>query len=261
MLCGLFLAGSVAFAPAASAHDELIDSEPGDTDTVSAPEEIVLTFNANVLEVGAAVEVEGPDGSVVDGEITVDGPTVTQGLQEDIAAGDYEVAWRVTSSDGHPISDTFGFTVEGDDAGEDDGAAGDEGDAATDGAESPAVDDETDADAPDEGAGGTEDTNDADGAEPTDDAATEATEEDADDAVPAATEEPAETDAETDAETAAPSPSEAEENGDEADGMPLWGWILIGIALIALAGLVVAWSRRARSEDTDLEDPRDDTRD
>jgi hypothetical protein len=37
--------------------------------------------------------------------------TVHQALLPDLPAGAYRVIWRVTSDDGHPVSDTFSFTV------------------------------------------------------------------------------------------------------------------------------------------------------
>lgn len=95
----------------ASAHDQLTGSEPADGETVEqAPEELVLTFSGEIAQVGAQVRVTGPDGETVsDGDPQVEGTELTQALQAERPAGAYEVTWRVTSQDGHPISGTFGF--------------------------------------------------------------------------------------------------------------------------------------------------------
>lgn len=112
----LFLLVPLLLAPGgvAVAHDELIGSEPADGDTVAADslETLTLTFSANIAEIGAMVEVTGEDDEQVGSEPRVQGPDVIVDLQEDLAAGRYDVAWRVTSSDGHPISGEFYFEVE-----------------------------------------------------------------------------------------------------------------------------------------------------
>jgi copper resistance protein C len=114
VLIGL-LSVLVVLAPGgvAVAHDELISSDPGDGDTLDeAPEELVLTFSGQIAEVGAQLQVTGEDGAeVVDGDPEVRGTDLVQPLT-DVGPGDYEVVWRVTSSDGHPISGSFAFTVE-----------------------------------------------------------------------------------------------------------------------------------------------------
>lgn len=111
------LSAVVLLSPAvtASAHDQLVGSEPEDGASGQAPDEIVLTFSGAIGDLGAQMAVtDGAGTSVVDGEIEVDGEEVTQDLVDDLSPGDYRVVWRVTSEDGHPISGQFAFTVEGD---------------------------------------------------------------------------------------------------------------------------------------------------
>jgi len=105
---------SLLAAPAAWAHDSLVSSTPGDGTTVTnAPEAVSLGFSSAPLQLGAQVQVTGPDGAVVtDGEPVVAGNDVVQGLADDRPAGTYTVDWRVTSSDGHPIQGTVVFTAE-----------------------------------------------------------------------------------------------------------------------------------------------------
>jgi copper resistance protein C len=113
---GLLLAAVAVLGGAhvATAHDVLLGSEPADGAVLdTAPAEVVLTFSAEQVDVGTAVTVTGPDGEPwADGAPVVAGATVTQGLRDGMPSGDYAVAWRSVSGDGHPIEGTFGFTVD-----------------------------------------------------------------------------------------------------------------------------------------------------
>jgi methionine-rich copper-binding protein CopC len=99
----------------ASAHDSLISSSPEAGSTVDTlPTELTLTFSAKLIDAEGATEVVVTDAageSVTDGPATVNGAIVTQPLMAEAEAGDYTVLWRVVSSDGHPISEEFSFTV------------------------------------------------------------------------------------------------------------------------------------------------------
>lgn len=117
-LCALGLTAALAVlaAPPAAAHDRLTGSDPADGSQLDAPPAaITLTFNTEPLSVEPQVVVTDSAGTVVvQGSPTIAGPTAT--LPLDTAAtplgGDsYTVAWRVVSSDGHPIEGTFGFSV------------------------------------------------------------------------------------------------------------------------------------------------------
>ncbi|WP_238695514.1 copper resistance CopC family protein [Ornithinimicrobium flavum] len=119
----------------ALAHDELLGSDPADGASGVAPAQVTLTFSGQIAQVGATVVVtDGSGASVVAGEPVAEGTEVVQPLAADLAPGAYEVVWRVTSQDGHPISGTFGFEVEGvpaaeeaPDAEEQEAAASDDG--------------------------------------------------------------------------------------------------------------------------------------
>ncbi|WP_019135512.1 copper resistance CopC family protein, partial [Cellulomonas massiliensis] len=104
-------AALAALALPAQAHDTLLDSDPADgTVVATAPEQVTLTFNEAVLELGTSVAVTGPDGERVDeGEASVTDAVVTQALRADRPAGEYTVLWRATSSDGHPITGELAF--------------------------------------------------------------------------------------------------------------------------------------------------------
>ncbi|HMO11449.1 MAG TPA: copper resistance protein CopC [Actinotalea sp.] len=102
---------AVIVAAPALAHDELVETEPADGAVLeSAPGSVDLTFSAEVLDISPTVVITGPAGPV-DTVTTVAGTSVTAALQTPLPPGSYAVAWRVVSSDGHPIQGGFGFTV------------------------------------------------------------------------------------------------------------------------------------------------------
>ncbi|PWJ53131.1 hypothetical protein SAMN06264364_11426 [Quadrisphaera granulorum] len=97
----------------AQAHDRLESSAPADGAVLDiAPTSVVLTFSAPPIGLGAKVVVTGPDGAVVSsGDPRVVDRTVTEDLAGDLPAGQYRVEWRVTSSDGHPVSGELTYTA------------------------------------------------------------------------------------------------------------------------------------------------------
>ncbi|MBT0769703.1 copper resistance protein CopC [Kineosporia sp. J2-2] len=108
----LMASGLLLGAGPALAHDQLDSTNPEDGSTVKKlPGEIELDFNNVPLALGSVLKVVGPDGDVTDGKPEVVDHVVTQPIKPG-PAGDYTVQWRVTSSDGHPISGEFAFTAE-----------------------------------------------------------------------------------------------------------------------------------------------------
>lgn len=110
-------AAGILLAPlSASAHDELVSSDPAADATVSAlPAEIALTFSGLVSTEAGANEIAVTDASgtsLVDGAPTVDDTVVTQKLTGE-ASGAITVIWKVVSSDGHPVSGQYSFEVTG----------------------------------------------------------------------------------------------------------------------------------------------------
>ena len=121
---GLVTALAVALgAGPAAAHNVVVDTTPGVDATVSeAPTEVSVTFDDVVLELGAdgsstVVQVTDADGD----EHATDCPTMqdrTVSVPVSIGdAGEYTVAWRIVSADGHPTSGEFAFTYAPTDAG------------------------------------------------------------------------------------------------------------------------------------------------
>ncbi|MBA9005060.1 copper resistance CopC family protein [Thermomonospora cellulosilytica] len=105
----------LALAPAAQAHTALKESSPADGQTVAPPTEIVLTFTDEVNQtIAPQVVVTGPGGAEHQGgKATTEGAVVTQPLAGALPPGDYTVGWRVVAEDGHPVTGSFEFTVEG----------------------------------------------------------------------------------------------------------------------------------------------------
>jgi methionine-rich copper-binding protein CopC len=102
----------VVTAPAASAHAVLVSSNPPSGATLAHPPSTVsLTFDENV-RAPAFVVVTGPGGVRVDDrEAQILDATVTARLKPTAPAGAYTVAYRVVSSDGHPVEGQLTYMV------------------------------------------------------------------------------------------------------------------------------------------------------
>jgi len=103
----------VSTAGLASADNTLLSSTPADGQTVPrTPEAVVLVFEESALAMGTELVITGPDGPVQTGPPTVSDNLIRQPLVAGAPAGDYTVAWRATSADGHPVTGTFHFTAQ-----------------------------------------------------------------------------------------------------------------------------------------------------
>lgn len=99
-------------APPALAHDTLKDSDPDKNSTVEKVEQVKLEFNARVRL--PYVIVRDADGKAFqDGKPQLDGRFVTQEFTAALPDGAYTIAYRVVSSDGHPIEGEVPFKVKG----------------------------------------------------------------------------------------------------------------------------------------------------
>ncbi|MEV8262643.1 copper resistance CopC family protein [Microbacterium sp. NPDC077057] len=120
-----FAAGAVlaavailATAAPATAHDQLLESDPGDGEHLdAAPSGVTMTFSGELLvldestagAVVLVVDAEGEDWAT--GEVEVRGRNVTAALRTDMPDGGYQVRWQVVSEDGHPIAGVIPFAV------------------------------------------------------------------------------------------------------------------------------------------------------
>lgn len=109
--------GSTVLAPAALAHDTLLSSDPEDGAVLeTSPEQITLSYSAELLTVSPVIRVVDADGETVLEEAPeITGTEAVLPLEGGLAPGSYEVLWRVVSSDGHPIEGTLAFEVTGGD--------------------------------------------------------------------------------------------------------------------------------------------------
>lgn len=108
------LAGLILLGPAAPAfaHNSVIDEGPKADSTISAqPGEVWIETNDALLDLdgATALDVIGPD----DRHYATACPSVDGAIASAPAelgpAGEYTVAWRVVSADGHPITGDFTF--------------------------------------------------------------------------------------------------------------------------------------------------------
>jgi copper resistance protein C len=111
MLSLLFVvSGTVS---AAYAHSELTNSVPADgVELEKTPGSVQLSFTEPVDAELASIIVRGPRGeNLVVGPVRQSGPGLIQPITAAREAGTVEVAYRVVSLDGHPVSGEFTFEV------------------------------------------------------------------------------------------------------------------------------------------------------
>ncbi|MER7080382.1 hypothetical protein SAMN02982929_04448 [Saccharopolyspora kobensis] len=114
-VAALALAALLGGAGTALAHNVLVSSDPADGAKLSTgPGEIRLTFDQPVRagEGYNTVNVVGPDGTYwTDGEVRVEGNSVTAPVRELGPAGTYTVGYRILSNDGHPVPGKVTFEL------------------------------------------------------------------------------------------------------------------------------------------------------
>lgn len=100
----------------ASAHTALVSSNPPkDANVTKPPAAIVLTFSEDINPAFATIVVSSADGRKWgSGSPQVDGPRLTAAVGPDRpATGVYTVGYRVVSTDGHPVTGSYTFTIAG----------------------------------------------------------------------------------------------------------------------------------------------------
>lgn len=118
LVAALLVAFAVVLGTAspAQAHDELLGSDPAADSSLDAlPAQLTLTFSAEIADDEGASVVEVTDAAgtaLTAGAPVVNDNVLTQPLAGE-ASGAVTVLWKVVSSDGHPISGEFSFTVAG----------------------------------------------------------------------------------------------------------------------------------------------------
>jgi hypothetical protein len=104
------LLGVVGAVPA-SAHANLVRSSPADRSSLAAaPKAVKLSFDENIRAPSVILVTDSGGTSVVTGKTSVVDNTVSTAVNTG-GSGDYTVAYRVVSADGHPVSGRLTFTV------------------------------------------------------------------------------------------------------------------------------------------------------
>ncbi|HWM04721.1 MAG TPA: copper resistance CopC family protein [Actinophytocola sp.] len=115
IIVGLACLTLFGLATPAFAHNSLIASNPADEATVEAgPASVELTFDQPVQKGEGlnSVTVAGPESTNWEtGPVEVTGNVVTAPLGELGPAGDYRIAYRIVSADGHPVTGDLAFKL------------------------------------------------------------------------------------------------------------------------------------------------------
>jgi len=99
----------------AYAHADLTSTNPADGSQLSvAPENVELTFSETLLpdtvEIAVTTESRGLIGNTI---FSTTGDTVTVDWDQTLPGDTYQVAYRVVSNDGHPVTGAFSFSYPG----------------------------------------------------------------------------------------------------------------------------------------------------
>ena len=104
---------ALGYSTAASAHAELTGTDPEDgAELDEAPAEVTLEFNEELDGPSTEIAVTDPEGDTLDlDDPEFDGNAFTQPMHYN-EAGEYTLAYRILSQDGHRVEDTLTFTVD-----------------------------------------------------------------------------------------------------------------------------------------------------
>lgn len=110
----LVLLMALAVAPSAAAHTSLVSSDPADGSLITvAPQQAELVFNEELLESAVSISILDANEQVVSTTVAeAAGTTVIVPFPSGLPDGEYRLAYRVVSGDGHPITDEIRFTID-----------------------------------------------------------------------------------------------------------------------------------------------------
>jgi len=116
LLLAILVVAVATPAAGSGLHLKLTKSAPAkDAELSGGPAEIRLWFSqATELSI-SRIKLTAADGTEIElGDVkAAEENALVATVLGALAAGTYEVAWRTSSGDGHPIRGTFGFTVSG----------------------------------------------------------------------------------------------------------------------------------------------------
>jgi methionine-rich copper-binding protein CopC len=112
VVVALAFIGLLGSSSPAAAHSRLEATNPANGATIDKQiSEVTLQFSEPVDGRFSMVVVKGPGGvSYSMGKLSVTDNTVTQPVKP-LRSGQYTMAWRVVSADGHPVQGSLGFTA------------------------------------------------------------------------------------------------------------------------------------------------------
>lgn len=116
-LLGTAVAGLLLAVPVtAFAHTGLESSTPANGAVLDAqPTQVVLGFEEELMPDAETVAINTASGeSITSVKVQPEGSTVTLPWPAGLTAGDYQVAYRVVSADGHPVQGQIAFTITAD---------------------------------------------------------------------------------------------------------------------------------------------------
>ena len=94
------------------AHSQLVSSSPANGAALTdAPSEIVFTFDENLLPDLDTISINNDQGvNVTSQQVEPVGNTLSMPWPVSIEAGTYQVAYRIVSGDGHPVTGAISFS-------------------------------------------------------------------------------------------------------------------------------------------------------
>lgn len=113
----LLFAGSLsmAFAESAAAHADVVSTTPASSSRLdSAPGMAVVEFDSRLMNMGSAMVVRDDNARTISvGQPVIDGRRISIALDRDAGPGRYTVAFRAVSEDGHTVTSSYTYVVNG----------------------------------------------------------------------------------------------------------------------------------------------------
>ncbi len=99
----------------ASAHSKLVSSSPSEGAVRDAPpSQVEFTFDEELLQGTTVISINDDQGnSIATTPVEPIGKTISAPWPNGAAAGSYQVAYRIVSADGHPVTGAVTFSVAG----------------------------------------------------------------------------------------------------------------------------------------------------
>jgi methionine-rich copper-binding protein CopC len=102
-------------APIAMAHSQVVSQSPApDAEITSLPTKIEISFNEKLISLGDGNQLHllDPEGlEVTIGELTTSERTISRELNVSTKLGEYYVAYRAVSADGHVVAGEYTFNL------------------------------------------------------------------------------------------------------------------------------------------------------